>query len=117
MALAMATQISEEVVIFRCRGRIVVGDEGAMFRERVISTLMGTPKIIVDLCDVDYVDSGGLGILVGLHISARNRGGDLKLVSPSQRVDEVLHRTRLHSIFSVYKALDEALAAFATHVA
>ncbi len=76
-----------------------------------------TPKIVIDLSSVEYIDSGGLGILVGLHVSAKHRGGDLKLVSPSQRVQEVLGRTKLNSIFSIYKAVDEALAAFSGRVA
>jgi anti-sigma B factor antagonist len=117
MALTMVTQISDDVVIFRCVGRIVVGDEGAVFRERVRGILIGTPKIVIDLCSVDYVDSGGLGILVGLLISAKNRGGDIKLVSPSQRVQHVLGHTKLNTIFSIYKTLDEALAAFSGKVA
>jgi anti-sigma B factor antagonist len=117
MALTMTTEISDDVVIFRCFGRIVVGDEGAALRERVKSILMGTPKIVIDLCSVEYIDSGGLGILVGLHISARNRGGDLKLVSPGPRVQEVLNRTKLNSIFSIYKSVGEARAAFCGQVA
>jgi anti-sigma B factor antagonist len=117
MALTIATEISDDVAIFRCRGRIVVGDEGAVFRERVRNMLTGTAKIVIDLGSVDYIDSGGLGILVGLHLSANNRGGDIKLVSPTQRVQDVLRRTKLNTIFSVYQTTDEALAAFPKEIA
>jgi anti-sigma B factor antagonist len=82
MALRVQTQITGDVFIFLCNGRIVFGDEGAALRERVGNMLPGTPKIVVNLKGVDYIDSGGLGILVGLLVSARNRGGELKLVSP-----------------------------------
>ncbi len=116
MALTMATQISGNVVVFLCRGRIVFGDEGAMFRERVRSALTGTPQIVIELGGVDYVDSGGLGILVGLHIAAQKRGGDIKLVSPSERVRRVLGETKLNTVFPVYTTLDEALAAFGGQV-
>jgi anti-sigma B factor antagonist len=117
MALRLETEISGDIVIFRCYGRIVFGDEGAVFRERVRSMLTGTPKIVVDFSGVEYVDSGGLGILVGLLITAKRRGGEIKLVSPSQRVQEVLGRTKLNTVFSIYPTHDEALAAFPKHVA
>jgi anti-sigma B factor antagonist len=76
-----------------------------------------TPKIVLNLSGVDYIDSGGLGILVGLFVSARNRGGELKLVSPSKRVKNVLRRTNLDTTFNVYGNNDEAVAAFRKQVA
>ena len=112
MALKVETQISDGVFIVHCQGRIVFGDEGAVLRERVNNMLSGTPKIVVDLRRVDHIDSGGLGILVGLFVSAKNRGGELKLVSPNPHVKEVLRRTNLNTLFSVYRNDDEAIAAF-----
>jgi len=117
MGLRVQTQVSGDVFILNCEGRIVFGDEGASLRERVGSMLSGTPKIVVNLRAVHHIDSGGIGILVGLFVSARNRGGDLKLVSPNQHVIDVLRRTNLHTIFSVYGNDDEAVAAFRKHVA
>ena len=112
MALSVQTQISGDVFILRCDGRIVYGDECAVLRERVASMLAGTPKFIVNLKGVDYVDSEGLGMLVGLLVSARNRGGELKLASPRKRVRDLLRRTNLDGVFSVYENNDEAVAAF-----
>ena len=117
MALSVATQISGDVFILHCDGRIVYGDECAVLRERVVSILTGSPKIVVNLSGVDYIDSGGLGILVGLLVSARNRGGELKLVSPTERTRELLRRTSLDTIFRVYGSNDEAVAAFRKQVA
>ena len=79
--------------------------------------LSGTPKIVVNLDGVDYIDSGGLGLLVGLFVSAKNRGGELKLVSPKKRIKDVLRRTNLDKIFRVYGNDDEAVAAFRKEVA
>ncbi len=112
MALRVQTRITGDVVIFLCDGRIVFGDEGAALRERVGNVLADTPKIIVNLNEVDYIDSGGLGILVGLLVSARNRGGELKLVSPDKRVKDLLRRTNLNTVFGVYGTNEEAVAAF-----
>jgi len=71
MLLRVQTEVSGDVFILRCDGRIVFGDEGAVLRDRVINMLSGTPKIVVNLNGVDYIDSGGFGILVGLFISAK----------------------------------------------
>ena len=117
MALTVQTQISGDVFILRCNGRIVFGDESAILRERVGNMLPGTSKIVVNLQGVDYIDSGGLGMLVGLLVSARNRGGELKLVSPRKRVKDVLRNTNLDRIFRVYGNNDEAVAAFGKQVA
>jgi len=117
MALKVQTQISGDVFICLCEGRIVFGDEGAALRERVVSMLPGTPKIVVNLTEVDYIDSGGLGVLVGLLVSARNRGGELKLVSPNRRIAELLRRTSLDNIFRVYGNNEEAVEAFRKLVA
>ena len=112
MALGVHTQVCGDVFILRCDGRIVFGDEGAVLRERVGNMLSGSPKIVVNLTGVNYIDSGGLGILLGLSISARNRGGELKLVSPSKRVNDLLQRTNLDTILRVYGNDEEAVAAF-----
>lgn len=117
MALRIQTQISGDVFIVRCDGRIVFGDEGAALRERVGDMLSGSPRIVINLSEVPYIDSGGLGILVGLYISARNRGGELKLVNPSPRVSDLLRHTKLDTVISVYRNDEEAVGAFRKQVA
>ena len=112
MALDVHTQVCGDVFILHCDGRIVFGDEGAVLREKVGNMLSGSPKIVVNLTGVNYIDSGGLGILVGLSVSARNRGGELKLVSPNKRVNDLLQRTNLDTILRVYGNDEEAVAAF-----
>jgi len=71
----------------------------------------------VNLEKVGHIDSGGLGTLVGLWISARNRGGELKLVSPNKHVNDVLRRTNLYTVFKVYGNDAEAVRAFGRQVA
>jgi anti-sigma B factor antagonist len=117
MALSVETQISGEVFILHCNGRIVYGDECAVLRERVVSILTGGPKIVVNLAGVDHIDSEGLGMLVGHLVSARNRGGDLKLACPGTRVKNLLRHTKLDTIFAVYGNKDEAVAALGKQVA
>jgi len=110
--LRIQTQVSRDVFVFHCQGRLVFGDEGAVLQERVGIMLSGSPNIVVNLREVEYIDSGGIGVLVRLLVSTRNRGGDLKLVAPNQRVTDVLRRTNLHTVFNLYAAVEEAVAAF-----
>jgi anti-sigma B factor antagonist len=117
MSLGLDSRVSGDTVILRCSGRIVFGDEGAAFRERVRNMLIGTPKVIVDLAKVDYIDSTGLGILVELLTSARAKGGEIKLVSPTERVQQVFNHTKLNKAFRIYQSDQDAVAAFGNRVA
>ncbi len=98
-----------------CAGRLVFGDETAAFRERIQNILLGTQQIVVNLAGIEYVDSGGLGTLVGMLASTRNRHGEIKLVRPNQRVTDLLQRTRLTTVFKSYESDDEAVTAFSTN--
>jgi len=115
MALKMETDISEDVVILYCAGRLVFGDESAAFRERIRNILLGTQHIVVNLSRIEYVDSGGLGTLVATLASTRQKQGEIKLVRPNQRVTELLHRTRLDTVFKSYESDDDAVTAFRTN--
>ena len=111
----METDISGDVIILYCAGRLVFGDETAAFRERINNILLGTQQIVINLSRVEYIDSGGLGTLVGVLASTRNRHGEIKLVRPNQRVTDLLHRTRLNTVFKTYETDQEAVAAFQTN--
>jgi len=115
MLLKMGTHISGGVVIVRCCGRIVFGDEAAVFRERIKNILLGANQIVVNLDEIEYIDSGGLGTLVGVLASTRIQHGEIKLVRPTPRVVELLRRTRLDTVFKSYDSDDEAVAAFHAH--
>jgi anti-sigma B factor antagonist len=116
MTLNMTSCISGEVVIVRCTGRLVYGDETAALRDRVKNILLGTDQIVLNLEGIEYVDSGGLGTLVGSLASTRMQHGEIKLVHPNRRVVELLRRTRLDTVFKSYGSEDEAVAAFRTAV-
>ena len=115
MPLKMETDISGDVIILYCAGRLVFGDETAAFRERIRNILLGAQQIVVNLSGIEYIDSGGLGTLVGTLASTRNRHGEIKLVRPNQRVAELLQRTKLNTVFKSYESDDEAVTAFRTN--
>ncbi len=112
MLLKMETHISGNVVILDCAGRLVFGDETAAFRERIQNIQLGTQQIVVNLSRLEYIDSAGLGTLVGMLASTRIRNGEIKLVRPNQRVEDLLQRTKLNTVFKSYATDDEAVAAF-----
>jgi anti-sigma B factor antagonist len=115
MPLKMETHISGDVLILHCTGRLVFGDETASFRERINNILLGTAQIVVNLSGIEYIDSGGLGTLVGTLASTRNRQGEIKLVCPTKRVADLLRRTRLEDVFKSYENDDAAVSAFGTN--
>ena len=83
-------------------GRIVLGDELETLRGAVQSLLtQGKKKIILNLAEVSYIDSSGVGELVRSFTSVRNQGGELKLLNLTQKVHDVLHVTKLYTVFDI----------------
>jgi anti-sigma B factor antagonist len=109
MQLRMNTRSVDGVLVVDCNGRIVFGEESAALREKVKTALAQSPKVVLNLGEVNYIDSGGLGTLVSLYTTARNAGGALKLARLTDRVGDLLQVTKLVSIFEVFK--NEQLAA------
>jgi len=110
--LKMSTRLFDGVVVLDCSGRIVFGDESMALRERVKQLLGETKQIVLNLAEVSYIDSGGLGTLVGLHSSARHIGADIKLASLTQRVGDLLQVTKLVTVFDVYDGEEQAVRSF-----
>jgi anti-sigma B factor antagonist len=109
MQLRMSTRSIEGVLVVDCSGRLLFGEESARLRETVKGLLEKDPKVVMNLREVNFIDSGGLGTLVSLFTSARNAGGAVKLASLSQRVGDLLQITKLFTIFEVFD--DEQAAA------
>jgi anti-sigma B factor antagonist len=91
------------------RGKIGFGEGITMLRETVAHLIArGSKKIILNLKEVDYIDSSGIGELVRSHMAIRKQGGQLKLANPSQMVNDLLNSTTLNKVFDVQR--DEASA-------
>jgi anti-sigma B factor antagonist len=109
MQLRMSTRQVDGVMVVDCSGRVVFGEESASLRDTVKKLLAQSPKVVLNLREVNYIDSGGLGTLVSLFTTARNAGGAVKLARLSQRVGNLLQLTKLLTIFEVFD--DEEVAA------
>jgi anti-sigma B factor antagonist len=104
-----------DVVILSIRGDITLGESGATrVADKVRSLLQqGHDHALLDLGHVRYVDSAGLGELVQSHAAATNRGGALKLLNVTKRLNDLLVITRLVTVFECFDEESEALASFA----
>lgn len=102
MSLKIDTREVAHVTILDVQGRIVLGDEIGDLRDAVRNLLAeGKKKIILNLAEVDYIDSSGVGELVGAFTTVRNAGGELKLLNLSQKVQDVLYVTKLYTVFDI----------------
>ena len=117
MQLRMSTRTLEGVMVVDCSGRIVFGEESAILRDAIKKLLSESPKVVLNLRDITYIDSGGLGTLVSLYTTARNAGGALKLARLTQRVDDLMQVTKLVTIFEVFEDEKTAVQSFNKGVA
>jgi anti-sigma B factor antagonist len=102
MSLKIDTREVAHVTILDIHGRIVLGEEIGDLRAAVRNLVAeGKKKIILNLAAVDYIDSSGVGELVSSFTTVRNAGGELKLLNLTQKVHDVLHVTKLYTVFDI----------------
>lgn len=113
MQLKLARRTVDGILVIRGTGRIVFGEESSLLRDEVKQAVAdGNKKIVLNLGDVSYIDSGGLGTLVALHTTAHNAGGTIKLANLTKRVGDLLQVTKLLTVFDVHDSEYAALEAF-----
>ena len=100
------------ILAITCNGRIVFGDESSLLREEVRNAIQNNKRIVLNLGEVNYIDSGGLGTLVALHTTAHNAGATIKLANLTKRVGDLLQVTKLLTVFDVRDSEYDALESF-----
>ncbi len=110
--LEMTTRFLLDATIVECRGRIVLGDESAEFRQFLKDLLTNCKQVVLDFSGVTYIDSVGLGVLVGLLISAQKTGGNIKLANLQKRLIDVLGVTKLMTLFETFDRAEDAAKSF-----
>ena len=117
MAVTFETKHLGEVCVLIPQGKIVIGDEVAALREKIKELLhKGTKNILLNMANISYIDSTGVGALVGAFTSIRNQGGQMKLANLSQRVKDILLVTKLLTVFDVYDSEVEGTRSFAAKI-
>ena len=113
--MGMTTSVRNvgDVTVVDINGRIVLGDESAALRHLIAELLSkGDRKIVLNLANVNYVDSSGLGALVSSFATVRRQGGELKLVKLPDKVDDLMEVTRLYTVFDIADNEEEAIRSF-----
>jgi anti-sigma B factor antagonist len=113
VALRMTDREVNGVNVIDLEGRIVLGEESNSFREKVKGLLAaGKKNIVLNLSNVSYIDSAGLGTLVATFHSARSQGATLKLANLGAKFKEVLQVTKLMTVFDTYENEAAAIQSF-----
>ncbi len=101
------------ITVVDLSGRITLGDGSALLRKTIRGLLEDQrKKILLNLADVDYIDSSGIGELVSGFTAVKNHGGDLKLLQLTKKVRDLLQITKLYTVFDVYSDEGAAVGSF-----
>ena len=111
--MIMNSRSHNEVLILYPEGKITLGDGDQELGEAVRTALSnGSRKIVINFSKVSYLDSSGVGELVGCYTSIKNKGGELRICGMSSKIFSLIKMTSLHSVFEVKDTEEEALAGF-----
>lgn len=113
MSVTMKSSEVDGVTVVELEGRIVMGDESSSLREKLKSLISaGKKKIVLNMANINYIDSAGLGTLVAAHVNAKNQGASVRLCNLGQKFHEVMQLTRLLTVFDVYDTQVDAVSSF-----
>ncbi|HSE97592.1 MAG TPA: STAS domain-containing protein [Blastocatellia bacterium] len=106
-------RVVEGVSVLDLGGKIVLGEGDLQIKERIRDLLAdGQRRILLNLGDVSYIDSAGLGALISGYTTVRREGGQLKLVNLTKRIQDLLAITKLITVFDTYDTEKEAIASY-----
>ena len=113
MALSIHSREVDGVTVLDMSGRITLGEGSVQLRDAVRDLIgKGQTGILLNLGDVNYIDSSGLGELVSAFTTAKNQSGEVKLLSLTRKVKDVLQLTKLYTVFDIYDDEASAIASF-----
>lgn len=111
--MEMSEQKQDEVVILSIQGEIMGGDEAKGFQDRIYQFIQAEDtRVVVDMGDVKWMNSSGLGMLMSGLTTLRSSGGDLKLARVSDRVRRPIEVTKLDGVLKIYETVEEALTSY-----
>jgi anti-sigma B factor antagonist len=114
MSLKINIRETADAAILDLSGRISLGDALADLRDSIREALVGDQKnILLNLAEVSYIDSSGLGQLIGSYATITNRGGQMKLLNLQKKVNDLMQITKLLTVFETYTDEQAALRSFA----
>jgi anti-sigma B factor antagonist len=113
VTMKVSSRQVDGVTILDLSGRITLGEGSVQLRDAVRDLLAkGQKHILLNLGDVNYIDSSGIGELVSAYTTARNQGGELKLLNLTKKVHDLLQITKLYTVFDVKDDEASAISSF-----
>lgn len=113
MGMTIQPRETGGVTILDVSGRIMMGEGSVVLRDKVGEEIaLGKQRLIINLANVNYIDSSGLGELISAFTTARNRGITLKLLNLTRRIHELMQITKLYTVFDVYDDEQAAIKSF-----
>ncbi len=112
MSLALESRHCGSVYVVRCAGRIVTGQESNLLEEALNRGLLEFNRVVLNISEVNYVDSSGMGLMVRFLWHTRTRGGDLCLAAPTPFTMKLLQMTKLSEVFRIYPDEETAIVSF-----
>ena len=113
MSMKVATRQVDGIVILDLSGRITLGEGSITLRDAVHDVLAkGSKHILLNLENISYIDSSGIGELVSAFTSVKNAGGELKLLNLTKKVHDLLQITKLYTVFDIWDNEASAISAF-----
>ena len=111
--MTIQERVVGSVAILDLGGKLVLGDGDMLLKDKVHSLVFqGQKHILLNLGNVSYMDSSGLGALVAASVTAKNNGGQIKLLNLTKRIQDLLSISKLLTVFDCYDSEAEALASF-----
>ncbi len=114
MSLSIKTRKMDGVTLLDLSGRLTIGEPVLLLRDNIRTFINdGDMKFVLNLGDVSYIDSSGLGELVSTYTTVRNRQGDVKLLNLTTKAKDLLQMTKLLTVFDTYEDESKAVASLA----
>jgi len=114
VSVKLSTRQVGNVTVMDAAGRITLGEGASAFRDAIRDlATKGDKKILVNLSEVSYIDSSGIGEMVSSYTTVTNHGGQLKLLGLNKRVKDLLQITKLYTVFEVFDDEAAAIRSFA----
>ena len=113
MSMKATTRQVDSVMVVDVSGRITLGEGCAQLRELIRDQLTkGNKRVLLNLADVTYIDSSGIGELVSAYTAVSNQGGQLKLLNLTKKVHDLLQITKLYTVFDIHNDEAKAIGSF-----
>lgn len=113
MSLNMKESLHHNVVVIELKGDVLGGPDAASLNDRLHQLIAnGHNQVVLDMSSVNFMNSSGLGMLIGGLTTVKNSGGSLKLANPGERIQSLLVITKLSSLFESHASVEEAVNSF-----